>query len=73
MRGPGVNLWDMRISKLTPLREQLKLRFLSEFFNFWNHPAFGNPATTLGTATFGTITSTVSNARIVQFALKLEY
>jgi len=73
MRGPGANLWDARISKVTPLREPLKLRFLIEFFNVWNHPAFGNPATNLSTATFGTITSTLSNARIIQFALKLEY
>ena len=73
MRGPGVNIWDGRISKITPLNERLRLRFLTEFFNNWNHAAFSNPATTLGTAAFGTITSTVSNARIVQFALKLEY
>jgi hypothetical protein len=73
MRGPGVNLWDARISKLTPVHERLNLRLLTEFFNIWNHPAFANPGTTLGTATFGTITSTVSNARIIQFALKLEY
>jgi len=73
MRGPGSNLWDLRISKITAIHERLHLRFLTEFFNVWNHPAFGNPATTLGTATFGTIRSTVSNARIAQFALKLEY
>jgi outer membrane receptor protein involved in Fe transport len=73
MRGPGANLWDARISKVTPLHERLNLRFLTEFFNVWNHPAFANPATNLSTATFGTITSTVSNARIIQFALKLEY
>ena len=73
MRGPGANLWDARISKSTPLHERVNLRFLTEFFNVWNHPAFGNPATVLGTATFGTIRSTASNARIVQFALKLEY
>ncbi len=30
------------------------------------------PATTLGTATFGLTTSTVSNARIIQFAMRLE-
>jgi hypothetical protein len=73
MRGPGANLWDTRISKVTRLRERINLRFLTEFFNVWNHPAFANPATNLSTATFGTITSTVSNARIIQFALKLEY
>ncbi len=73
MRGPGSNLWDARITKVTALHEDLKLRFLIEFFNAWNHPAFGNPATNLSTATFGTIGATRSNARIIQFGLKLEY
>ena len=73
LRGPGSNLWDARISKITRVRERVNLRFLAEFFNLWNHPAFGNPANTLGTATFGTIRSTVSNARIAQLAIKLEY
>jgi hypothetical protein len=73
MRGPGSNLWDLRLTKNTRLHERLNLRFLTEFFNAWNHPSFGNPATTLGTSTFGTIRSTVSNARIIQFGLKFEY
>jgi hypothetical protein len=73
LRGPGSNLWDVRISKITPLHEGVSLRFLTEFFNAWNHPAFAIPARTLGTATFGTISSTLYNARIIQFGLKLEY
>jgi hypothetical protein len=73
MRGPGSNLWDIRVSKVTPFSERWRLRFITEFFNAWNHPSFGNPATVLNTPTFGTIRSTLSNARIIQFALKLEY
>jgi hypothetical protein len=73
IRGPGANLWDTRLTKLTALRERLNLRFLAEFFNTWNHAAFGNPGTVLDTAAFGTIRSTLSNARIVQFGLKLEF
>jgi outer membrane receptor protein involved in Fe transport len=73
MRGPGSNLWDARVTKNTGLGEHMNLRFLAEFFNAWNHSAFGNPATVLGTATFGTIRTTLSNARIVQLGLKLEY
>jgi hypothetical protein len=37
----------------------MNLRFLFEFF--------------LGTPTFGTITTTMSNARIIQFGLDLEH
>jgi hypothetical protein len=73
IRGPGAHLWDMRMTKLTRIREGLNLRFFSEFFNLWNHAAFGNPGSVLDTAAFGTIRTTLSNARIVQLALKLEF
>lgn len=73
IRGPGANLWDTRLTKLTALREGLNLRLLAEFFNTWNHAAFGNPGSVLDTPAFGTIRSTTSNARIVQFGLKLEF
>jgi len=72
-RGPASNLFDFRLSKSTPVRERVSLKFLAEFFNLFNHPSFGNPATNLSTTTFGTIRSTLSNARIAQFALKVEY
>jgi len=73
IRGPGAHLWDLRLTKVTGLREGLNLRFLAEFFNTWNHAAFGNPGSVLDTPAFGTIRSTLSNARIVQFGLKLEF
>jgi outer membrane receptor protein involved in Fe transport len=73
IRGPGAHLWDTRLSKVTALRESLRLRFLAEAFNTWNHPAFGNPSSVLDTAAFGTIRTTLSNARIIQLGLKLEF
>jgi hypothetical protein len=73
IRGPGANLWDMRLAKLTTIRENLRLRFLAEAFNTWNHAAFGNPNSVLDTAPFGTIRSTLSNARIIQLGLRLEF
>jgi hypothetical protein len=73
VRGPGAHLWDTRVTKLTTVREGVNLRFLCEAFNLWNHAAFGNPGSVLDTPAFGTIRSTLSNARIVQFGLKLEF
>jgi outer membrane receptor protein involved in Fe transport len=73
VRGPGAHLWDTRLTKLTTIREGVNLRFLCEAFNLWNHAAFGNPGSVLDTPAFGTIRSTLSNARIVQFGLKLEF
>jgi outer membrane receptor protein involved in Fe transport len=73
IRGPGAHLWDVRLSKITTVHESLRLRFLAEAFNAWNHAAFGNPGSVLDTPAFGTIRSTLSNARIIQLGLKLEF
>lgn len=51
----------------------MNLRFLSEFFNLFSHPAFANPGNVLGTSAFFAIPQTLSNARIIQFRLKLEF
>lgn len=73
IRGPGAHLWDTRVSKLATIREGLRLRIMGEFFNTWNHAAFGNPSSVLDTAAFGTIRTTLSNARIIQLGMKLEF
>jgi hypothetical protein len=73
VRGPGAHLWDTRLSKLARIHEGLRLRVLAELFNTWNHAAFGNPSSVLDTAAFGTIRTTLSNARIIQLGMKLEF
>ncbi len=47
--------------------------FRSEFFNVFNHAQFGNPATDVALPTFGWITSTTVNPRLIQFALKYSF
>ncbi len=44
-----------------------------EVFNLFNTPQFANPGTSVGSADFGQILSTISPARQLQFALKLEF
>jgi hypothetical protein len=67
--GPGTFSWDFAIYKTFALHERHRLQFRTEFFNFANHPNLGNPGLTVGTATFGKITS-ASDPRVAQFALK---
>ena len=71
--GPGLDNVDFSLFKNFRIMERASLQFRSEFFNFFNTPAFNNPNATFGTSTFGTITSTKHDNREIQFALKLMF
>jgi hypothetical protein len=83
VRGPGQHNLDMAVERLFPVKENSTFRFRAEFFNLTNTPQFANPNTGLGygnpllpataSSTFGQITSTVGNPRIIQFAAKYEF
>jgi hypothetical protein len=44
--------------------------FRGEVFNAFNHPNFGPPQANIQSTAFGTITSTVGDARIVRLVAK---
>ncbi len=69
--GPGLYNVDFSVFKNFRIQERTSLQFRSEFFNLFNTPAFSNPNATLGTTTFGSITTTKHDNREIQFALKL--
>ena len=71
--GPGQSNWDMTVSKTFKIRESQTLQFRTEFFNTFNHPQFSNPFANVNQGTFGQITSTSVNPRIMQLALKFSF
>jgi hypothetical protein len=71
VRGPGYQNFDFNLSKEFPIWERVSTQFRAEFFNALNRANFGVPGVTLG-AGFGQIVS-ASDARIIQFALKLKF
>jgi hypothetical protein len=73
--GPGVKTFDLSATKAfnIPFLEGHELVFRTEFFNAFNTPQFGNPGSTLGTGTFGILTSTKIDQRQIQFALKYTF
>jgi len=75
MRGPDQRNLDFAVLRTFPLpREGMAIDFRAEAFNLTNHPNFGQPASNLASpATFGVISTTVSNPRLLQFALKLRF
>jgi len=72
--GPGQFNWDFSIIKDTRIKEKAQVQFRTEFFNLFNHAQFANPAAAVSTpSTFGQITATTVNPRIMQFALKFSF
>jgi hypothetical protein len=69
--GPGNFNWDISIVKTFHITERQTVMFRSEFFNTFKLPQFANPAVAIDSpATFGQITTTSVNPRLIQFALK---
>jgi outer membrane receptor protein involved in Fe transport len=72
--GPGQFNTDLSLIKTTKvggIREDGSLVFRTEFFNAFNHAQFNNPGTLDVTkGTFGQITSSSVNPRLIQFGLK---
>ena len=62
------------VAKSFAVTEHAKLTFAANFFNLLNHPSFSNPDADVNDgANFGLSFSTVSQARITQLALRLDF
>ena len=73
VRSPGLVNFDFSLFKNIDVREGMKVQFRTEIFNATNTPYFGSPGSvglTLGTATFGRVTS-AADPRVIQLGLKL--
>jgi hypothetical protein len=71
--GPGLETWDLGTDKDFRITEKVGLQFRAEFFNALNHANFGLPNASIGSSSAGTITTVITNARQVQFALRLHF
>jgi hypothetical protein len=81
VRGPGQHNIDTAVERIFPVTESNSIHFRAEFFNLTNTPQFANPNSSVDftegpngpvnlNPSFGMITSTAANPRIIQFALK---
>ena len=71
VRGPAYRDLDLAFVKHTALPREADLEFRAELFNIMNTPAFAPPNGSFGSAAFGSITSTTTDPRVIQFALRL--
>lgn len=70
VRGPAYRDLDIALVKRTKIGERTDIEFRAEVFDVINTPAFAQPNGSFGTPAFGSITSTVTDPRVIQFALR---
>jgi hypothetical protein len=63
---------DFSVFRIVRLRERADLQIRGEFYNLFNRVNFGDPGATVGSASYGIITSAAA-ARVIQFALKFQF
>ncbi|MGA7243735.1 MAG: carboxypeptidase regulatory-like domain-containing protein, partial [Terracidiphilus sp.] len=74
VRGPGQRNIDMAVERTIPITEGRNLHIRGEFFNLTNTTDFDNPMNNVSAGpAFGVITSTATNPRIIQLALKFQF
>jgi hypothetical protein len=61
----------MALVKHMKLPLETDVEFRAEMFDVTNTPAFSQPNGSFGSAAFGSITSTTTDPRVMQFALRL--
>jgi hypothetical protein len=71
VRGPAYRDLDLSLVKHTKLGELTDLELRAELFNITNTPAFSQPNGSFGAAAFGSITSTTTDPRVAQMAIRL--
>jgi hypothetical protein len=72
IHGPGLNNFDLSLTKNLRLTESKSLQFRGEFFNAINHAQFNNPSGNYLSSAFGLVTAARST-RVGQVAMKIYF
>ena len=72
LTGPGLQTWDIALSKTTEVSDGHQVEFRVEFFNAFNRANFDRPQRSLGNSTFGKIFG-ADRAREIEIALKYSF
>ncbi len=71
VRGPAYRDLDIALVKHVLLYRETGMEFRAELFNATNTPGYAQPNGSFGTPAFGSITSTATDPRVIQLALRL--
>ena len=72
VEGPGLQTWDVALSKSTEVSDGHQVEFRLEFFNALNRANFNRLSTSLGDSTFGQVFG-ADRAREIEVALKYSF
>jgi hypothetical protein len=70
VRGPAYRDVDLALVKHLSISHEAGFEFRAEMFNITNTPAFGQPNGSFGSASFGSITNTTTDPRVIQLAIR---
>ena len=84
IRGPGYVNFDLGLTKIIPIKNDVRLQLRVEAFNLTNTPHFAMPVLRMSDKAFGKITHTRNSTnfgstatsyanRMIQLAMKLEF
>jgi hypothetical protein len=73
LRGDGINSVDFSLFRNISFKERYKVQLRAEFFNATNTPRFGDPGTSFGSGSFGTISSQVNSPRQAQMGARFTF
>jgi hypothetical protein len=71
--GPGAGNWDATLIKTVVVKDRVNFAFRAEAENVFNHPWFALPNTTLGSSTFGQISSDYNSPRRIQLGGRISF
>jgi hypothetical protein len=73
VRSDPLKNYDLSLIKITPINERVKAEFRASAFNLLNRPWFGLPNSTVGSSTFGLVSTLNGPPRGLELALKLNW
>ena len=73
VRGPAYRDGDIALVKHTTIGDRANLELRAEVFNVTNTPSFAQPNGSFGSASFGSITATATDPRVIQLGARINY
>ena len=66
LRDHGIANWDFTLQKTVPIKERMNFQFKTEVLNLFNRVQFGDPGTSVGSSTYGVVSTVLGNPRYIQ-------